>query len=73
MFPSERDSQLEIFQALLCGLTKRGVGRGATELAIQLTSLICSPQTSIATKTLNPSPEAIRKKVESQSHKKQQS
>jgi hypothetical protein len=64
-----RDMQIEIFRAILSALQKHGIERGS-RLATQLTSLICSPQACIVKGELDPSPEAIRRKVGSKFTKK---
>lgn len=55
------DSQLEIFDAI----TKELAGRGTknNKLAYELTALICSPESCIRTRILEPNPETVRTNV----------
>ena len=68
----ERDIQVEIFQSISSSLKRHKFAKGAKELAIQLTSLICSPPTCVQTGELDPSPDAIRKKTSTKITKKKQ-
>jgi hypothetical protein len=63
------DSQLEICSALLRALQGAKLGKGRQAFAIQFTSLICSPPSCIQSHVLDPSPEAIRKKIEYRRHR----
>jgi hypothetical protein len=55
------DSQLEIFDAI----TKELAGRGTknNKLAYELTALICSPESCVRTRILEPNPETVRTNV----------
>jgi hypothetical protein len=55
------DSQLEIFDAI----TKELAGRGTknNKLGYELTALICSPQSCVRTRILEPNPETVRTNV----------
>lgn len=64
------DAQLAIYDSVLEALKNAKVGRGAIKLAEQLTALLTSRRESIDKNTLNPTPAAIRKKVEYRNRKK---
>jgi len=66
---SPRDYQVEIHDAFLRALENAHVTKGKQNLAIQLTSLVCSPLNCIDTRRLDPSPDAIRKKIEAEKNK----
>jgi hypothetical protein len=55
------DSQLEIFDAITKELAVRGTKNN--RLAYELTALICSPQSSVRTRILEPTPDTVRTNV----------
>jgi hypothetical protein len=55
------DSQLQIFDAITEELKRRNTRNN--KLAYELTALICSPQSSVRTRILEPNPETVRTNV----------